>query len=362
MNNTSVAHSSKRDIQILVSDEDKMGNDIMKMSDFFSVALQGMANEIVSNQNYMQVNYLPIADISMLNEALRTVGFFRAPEFDLIPDFASLPKEIKEGYENGKYILGESKQVDGNLRAVLVDAETKVRVKDVTFKQVEKTDITSEISQNMLMQMQLRQISDKLKLLESEQSYLIDFTRNQAIIRPFLDARDDIRTAQQRVDEEKQREYLKLATQKLQSAINAIYVDINTIEGYLSEEAKKKWFLRLSRGNIDKQIARFTKDLQIVTKYVGLQMQVCHYLGDTERAKDVLCSYQGVINRLFIKGVVSPDKSVALLIHENIDYDKNNLDCWYNMEAEIKPMIEKTLERIESKELYIVTMEDRENE
>lgn len=353
---------SKRKIQILVTEEDKTGRDIMAMSVFFSIALQEMSKELVSTNELVTVSDLPLADISILNDTIRTVGVFRAPEFDLLPDFDALPKDIKEKYRAGKLALGESKQVDGNIRAVLVDSETKERVKDVTLKKVERTDVTNDITQNMLTQMQLRQISDKLDYMASEQSYLIDFSRNQAIFRPFLDARDDILSAQLQTDHDEQMRFLRAASEKLQSAINGVYVDMNTIESHFAEETKKRWFFRLNRNNIDKQISRFTKDLQVVTKYVGMQVQVYHYLGDIERAKGVIGTYQGAINRLFAKGVVDIDKSVALLIHENVEYGENNLDCWYNLEKELKPVIDKAYDQIGSKDVYVITSEGENDE
>lgn len=349
---------NSQNIRILVSEEDKTGCDIMAMSDFFTIALREMSKELTISGTFLSFNKLPLADISVLNEAIHAVGVFSSPEFELIPDFSSLPKDIQEKYRAGKLILGESKQVDGNVRAVLVDADTKVRVKDVTFKKVEKTDVTNDIFQNILTQMQLRQISDKLDYMASEQSYLIDFTRNQAIIRPFLDARDDILNAQNQISFEEQMKCLERASEKLQTAINAVYVDMNTIGSHLAEEINKRWCFRLNRNNIDKQISRFTKDLQIVTKYVGMQVQVYHYLGDKERAKSVLGVYQGAINRLFDNGVVDVNKSIALLIHENIEYGKNNMDCWYNMEKEIKPMIQMAYDKIETKDVYVITKED----
>ncbi len=39
------------EIMILVTEEDKTGRDLLKMSDFFSVALQGMSNELVSSDS-----------------------------------------------------------------------------------------------------------------------------------------------------------------------------------------------------------------------------------------------------------------------------------------------------------------------
>lgn len=63
---------------------------------------------------------------------------FCSPKFDLVPDFASLPKDILEKYKAGKIVLGDSKQVEGNIRAVLIDVETKQRVKDVTLKSLKE--------------------------------------------------------------------------------------------------------------------------------------------------------------------------------------------------------------------------------
>lgn len=143
------------EVMILVTDEDKTGSDVMKMSDFFSIALQGMSKELVSSETLITVDDLPLSDLGIINEAIQAVGVFRSPEFDLVPDFSSLPKDIQDKYKAGELILGESKQVEGNIRSVLVDAETKVRVKDVTLKKVEHTDASTEISRNMLNQMQL---------------------------------------------------------------------------------------------------------------------------------------------------------------------------------------------------------------
>ena len=343
------------EIMILVTEEDKTGSDVMKMSDFFSVALQGISNELVSSDSLVSIDEFPISDLSIVNEAIQAVGVFRSPEFDLIPDFSALPKDIQDKYKAGELILGDSKQVEGNIRAVLVDAETKVRVKDVTLKKVERLDASADISRNMLNQMQLRQICEKLDYMISEQSYLIDFTRNQAIIRPFLDARDNILKAQSQIGFDEQKKYLAKAADNLQSAINAVYVDLNTIEGHLAEEGNKKWYQRINRKGIDTQISRLTVDTMVLTKYVGMQMQVYHYLGDVASSQTVLETYRGNINRFFEKGIVSPNKSLALFVHENVEYSENNLDCWYYMEERLKPLLDSTSDRLEAKSVYVIT-------
>ena len=61
------------------------------------------------------------------------------------------------------------------------------------------------IPKDLLTQMQLRQISEKIDVLKSEQTYLTEFTRNQAIIGPFLNARDFILSAQNAKNKVEQR-------------------------------------------------------------------------------------------------------------------------------------------------------------
>lgn len=345
-------------IEILVTEEDKTGSNIMCMSDFFDIAVHQMSNTLVCAKNNLEMNVLPVSDLSVVNNALQTVGAFCSPKFDLVPDFASLPKDILEKYKAGKIVLGDSKQVEGNIRAVLIDVETKQRVKDVTLKKLERTDQTAGISRDMVTQMQLRQISEKIDYMESEQAYLIEFARNQAIMRPFLDARDFILSAQNATAEIDQKENLEKAAEKMRTAINAVYVDMTTIEGELAKEGNRKWFTRINRSNIDKQISRLTKDMQIVTRYVGLQSQVYHHLGKTEEQKSVIGTYNRRVSRFFDKGIVATDKSLAMFIHENIEYNANNIDCWYNFEQEMKPLLNSAYEELQAKEVYVITAEE----
>ncbi|MBQ2922474.1 MAG: hypothetical protein IJE60_05215 [Tyzzerella sp.] len=345
-------------IEILVTEEDKIGSNIMCMSDFFDIAVHQMSNTLVCAKNNLEMNVLPVSDLSVVNNALQTVGAFCSPKFDLVPDFASLPKDILEKYKAGKIVFGDSKQVEGNIRAVLIDVETKQRVKDVTLKKLERTDQTAGISRDMVTQMQLRQISEKIDYMESEQTYLIEFARNQAIMRPFLDARDFILSAQNATAEIDQKENLEKAAEKMRTAINAVYVDMTTIEGEFAKEGNRKWFTRINRSNIDKQISRLTKDMQIVTRYVGLQSQVYHYLGKTEEQKSVIGTYNRRVSRFFDKGIVATDKSLAMFIHENIEYDANNIDCWYNFEQEMKPLLNSAYEELQAKEVYVITAEE----
>ncbi len=219
-----------KSIEILVSEEDKNGTDILSMSDFFDVAMRQMSNMFVTSKSDIDLSIISPFELSVVNDALQMIGAYYSPQYALIPDFASLPKHIIEKLKKGELILGESKQVQGNLRSVLIDAETNSRVKDITLKRIENTNQIDAISRDLLMQMELSKISNKLARLESEQGYLINFTRNEAIMRPFLDARDFLLAAQNEKNKKMQIEKLKKAEDKMNTAINAVYVDMATIE------------------------------------------------------------------------------------------------------------------------------------
>lgn len=345
-------------IEILVTEEDKTGFDIACMSNFFDVAIYQMSNELVCSNNSTETDVLSFSNIENINNALQMIGAYRSPKFDLIPDFSSLPKDILKKFKSGKLILGDSKQVEGNVRAVLIDVETKQRVKDITFKKLERTDQMKEISRDIITQMQLHQISEILDYMESEQAYMIEFIRNQAINTPFLTARDYILSAQNAVTKVEQKENLDKAVEYLRNAINSVYVDMKTIEDELVEVANKKWYKRIISSNIQKQITRLTKDMQFVTRYVGLQSQVYYYLGKTEEQKSLIVTYNKTVNRFFEKGIVATNKSLALFIHENIDYDVKNMDCWYRFEEEMKPLLNSVYEETQEKEVYVITAEE----
>ncbi len=91
-------------------------------------------------------------------------------------------------------------------RPVILDEEG-VRVKDITLKEVKNPDKSAETTQNLMQQIQMKQISDKLDSIAELQGYQIDQARNAAIKVPFLNARDYIFKAQETEMEDKRKEY-----------------------------------------------------------------------------------------------------------------------------------------------------------
>lgn len=106
-----------------------------------------------------------------------------------------MSKDIRQKLKNGIYKVGESKQVDGNLRAVIID-ETGTRIKDVTLKEVNNNAGILEASRSIMNQLQMKKIYAKLDIIQEMQSFQIARDRDQSIKVPFLDARFYILKAQ----------------------------------------------------------------------------------------------------------------------------------------------------------------------
>ncbi len=121
------------ELRILVTDADTNGYEISKMSDFMGLYAQQLTRSLSESSFVEVVSSIPIADIGIINDVVQQATVIARDNITLVPDFDSLPSGIKEKLKQGLYSVGDSKQVDGNLRAVIVD-ENGVRVKDITLK------------------------------------------------------------------------------------------------------------------------------------------------------------------------------------------------------------------------------------
>lgn len=123
------------ELHILVTDADTNGYEISKMSDFMGLYAQQLTRSLADSPFVEVVSNIPVADLGIINDVVQHAAVVARGNITLVPDFDSLPAGIKEKLKQGLYSIGDSKQVDGNLRAVIVD-ENGVRVKDITLKKV----------------------------------------------------------------------------------------------------------------------------------------------------------------------------------------------------------------------------------
>lgn len=346
-------------LSILVTDADKLGTNLSEMSDFFEGYIQQLAHELSIAPKNAILHDLPIADLTILNDVIRHGQIVLNDKITLIPDYDSLPPAVKKKLDEGIYRLGESRQVDGNLRAVVVD-ESGTRVKDVTLKKVSNDPDTLATTRSIATQMQLRQISAKLSDIQEIQSYQVDRDRDLAIITPFLTARDYILRAQNADSEEECIENLREAAKLLSNSIEAVYTDISTSAAHLARLTRFPIFQRVNQ--IQMYIRFLSQDIQLATMYAGLLSHVLDYLGQQKNSKLVIQRYQRVMNDFLTSSINRRGMSATDLIHEYYPYEPSNRNWWIDFSDELKPVLQKRSLIPEPKAVYIVSLEGDSNE
>jgi len=356
----------KKSLVIFKTEVDRYGRDITEMSDFFEGYVQQMSLALREQTSLEVVSELPVADLGIINDFVHQADIIMKGEITLLPDFDNLPADIKAKLKKGIYKVGDSKQVDGNLRAVILD-ENDVRVKDVTLKKVLNNPGNIETARSIGNQMQMRQIYAKLADIQEFQTYQLEKDRDRDIIVPFWDARSLVLEAESKESEEERIQLLKEADGKIRTALNAVYADIETTSKSFARRTSIP-FLQLG-NQINSYMGYLTSDMQIATKYVGVRMQLLEYMGEMKTAKSVLQQYQHVMYDFLTKPVTRKGLSTAALMHDYFPYDKTNMNCWYSFSKEMKPALESGIKTLElsmnggyNNDVYIVSVEDIDDE
>lgn len=359
--NDIVDAESKKPLVIFKTEMDRYGRDITAMSDFFGGYVQQMALTLKEPSKLEMVTEFPAADLGIINDVIHQADIIMKGNITLLPDFDNLPVDIKTKLKKGLYKIGDSKQVDGNLRAVILD-ENDVRVKDITLKKVLNNSSNVETVRSIGTQLQMRQIYAKLAEIKEFQTYQLEKDRDRDIIVPFLDARSMVLEAETK-DTEEQLKLLTEADGKIRTALNAIYADIETTSKSFARRVNSPF---MQFGNqVNTYMSYLTSDFQIATKYVGVRMQLLEYMGETKTAKSVLQQYQHVMYDFLTKPVTKKGLTTVALMHDYFPYDDSNMNCWHSFKKEMQPALESGIKSLElsmngtySNEVYIVSMED----
>lgn len=341
----------KKTLSIFTAPEDQTVMDISKLSDFLANGITQLANSIVDTSR-RDGTLVSFGDIAVLDSVLKAGGVLVRAEYEYILDFDSLPRDILQKYREGKYKLGESRQVKDNLRAVIVD-ETGQRVKDVTLKKTKRMVENQNQLQNVAIQMQLKQIIEKLDTIIQLQDYHVDFSRNNALVKPFFDARDYIIFAQNEPDQKKATASIEKAIEYLTTGLNAIYVDL--------DNARKHFLLAIKpviriQSLVNRFIKYMTQNLHLLSLYNGVLFQLLDYCGRYSDLEYSYGKYKGIMNQFYREPIGRQKLPVSLLIHNAVQYSKKNLDAWKTMTDEIVPMLSGT--KIET--AYIISGEEAE--
>lgn len=357
---------NRKPLEIFKTKADLTGRDITQMSNFFNGYIEQMSLALREESAIEILSEIPISDLSIVNEVVQKARVLLKNDVTLVPDFDSLPLDVKKKLKLGLYTIGESKQVEGNMRAVIMD-ENGTRVKDITLKKVISSPENLETARNIGNQLQMRQIYAKLAAIEEFQTYQIERDRDQQIIVPFLDARTLILRAANAKSADEQKSLLEQANSKITSALHSIYTDMDTSAKMLAKKADS--LIPDITGRMNDYMRFITSDLQIATKYVGVSMQILEYIGDNSGAKNALLEYQQTLHDFLEKPISKKGLSAALIMQGNYPYTSENMDQWYLLKEEIAPTLKASIENImlgtnpsECQEIYIVSMEDASDE
>lgn len=343
------------------SEEDKKTTDIFAISSPFEYALPKSIdnNTSLNLANIIDINGEPLFNFidKHLNPKPKVYDKKNDNFYEL--DFASLSEKTKKNLENGTFKVGNSKKIDGNYRAVIVDTtKNNVRVEDVTLKKVEKksnnTDDSSRV--DLSTQVQLKQIYDLLLDMKASQEFQINWDRNNSILPPFFSARTKVLQALNTVSLDEKIHLLNEANTYMEDSVSAIKADLISNKEEIIKRTKQVDYLY---DSLKRHADFILNDTEIMTKIVGMQLYIDLSLNNKAMALERLTSYNGVMELLTqpdittnrglllnllqkiprinrAKWLKNSDKiSLLELINSHYKYGKNDIDLFINLQEKL---------------------------
>lgn len=325
-------------LNIFIEEEDRKGTDLLAMSDFFEAFIGNIEHKMGTDTAWKVLHNIE-GFIGEIAAAIK-YGFDISKTGMLVADYSHFSQDIIDGLKNGIYHIGQSKEVAGNLRPVIVD-ENEHYVKFFTLKKaVNPSSVLSDISA-LSMQASLQRISSQIKDIGRDIESIIDFTRRETLSNKFIYARDKIMLAATASEEEREN-YLKEADTYLMEGLTNLYSDVNA---QVKALAKIKGPLARIK-DIDSILSYINEDMQMIPRYVGLRVYLFNYRGKTDDVKRILGEYRYQLQTLSERKLEDGKCTALELIHKNYPYDEENVDFWLK-----KPM--QTLDVISSYETML---------
>ena len=363
------------------SEEDKKTTDIFAISSPFEYALPQLIdnNTSLNLANIIDINGEPLFNFvdRHLNPKPKVYDKKNDNFYEL--DFASLSEKTKKKLENGTFKVGNSKKINGNYRAVIVDTtKNNVRVEDVTLKKVEKksnnTDDSSRV--DLSTQVQLKQIYDLLLDMKASQEFQINWDRNNSILPPFFSARTKVLQALNSVSLDEKIHLLNEANTYMEDSVSAIKADLISNKEEIIKRTKQVDYLY---DSLKRHADFILNDTEIMTKIVGMQLYIDLSLNNKAMALERLTSYNGVMELLTqpdittnrgllinllqkiprinrAKWLKNSDKiSLLELINSHYKYGKNDIDLFINLQ-------EKLHEANDTNNIFLTNLENKKLE
>lgn len=332
--------------RIFAKEEDRYGTDLLAMSDFFGIYKRNLEKNVKKNHQWEEVQDIGSLAGSLAAAIKGKIDLSKAEV--LIADTSHFNSEIKKGIKKGIYKLGQSKEVDGNLRPVIIDEKGKIK-KYVTLRRA--YDPSSVLHDVTLISMQssLKSISTQLKEMHQEIGTLIGLNRNDMFNNKFMNARDRIILASTANDADCEK-YLDEADRYLMEGLNALYADMNSHATIIRKQKIDKSFYS--------SINYFTEDMLLIPRYVALRSYLYEYRGKNEDSVRILKEYKRNLAELQKKNKEEKEKySVLEIVHNYCRYSIKSMDFWIEKPREMVKTISSIESFLECKEKKIYLIE-----
>ena len=347
--------------ELFNSHVDKYTQDIFEISSPYEFLLsqymeKGGAREL---NNIFSLDGNSLLNLAGTSTNLKELLFSSKNGFVYQPDFDSLSNDAKEKIKSGIFKIGESKKIEGNLRAVIVDStNSNQRVEDLTLKEVVVDKNIACTLTDLAVQAQLKQIYEIVVDIQETQEYQLHWDRNNSILAPFFTARTKILEFKKSGDLNRKIQLLEAASDSMEQAVSAIKADLISNKDHIEKILKKPMY---RYSTLERHANFILSDINLLLKTVGIQTYIDLTLDKEEVANDRLEAVKYIFelyssrnigetgniisNTLerfpFINNVIPDVKKVELpslleVIHDNYRYTSENKDSWLNINDEMK--------------------------
>lgn len=354
--------------ELFTSHTDKYTQSVFEISSPYEFLLPQYLEQVESGKlnQFFSLDGNNLLDLVSTSINLKDLLFSNKNGFVYQPDFDSLSIDTKEKIKSGIYKIGESKKIEGNMRAVIVDTtNSNRRVEDLTLKEVAVDKNTSRSLTDLAVQAQLKQIYEIVVDIRETQEYQLHWDRNNSILPSFFTARTQIIEFQNTDDLNRRIQLLHDASHSLEQSVSAIKVDLISNKDQIQKILKTPMY---RYSSLERHTNFILYDMNLLLKIVGMQTYIDLTLDNeemaTERFESVKYVFESVkyvfelyssksvggtgnvvLNKLerllFINTLIPNTKKVELpslleIIHDNYRYNSKNKDLWLNINDEMK--------------------------
>lgn len=316
-NDENESQMTKREESLLdvFTEENLHCHNLRKMNSSLTRCFNVLQEEVESNAN--QLIAIPPKMLKAVSAFLKGQELKNA-EGMLVADLDALSSEIRQKIKQGIYEIAESKQIDGNLRAAVVDKNKKI-IKQITLKHADGNKIVAGDLNTMAIQAALREITQQLNCIDAGIKYLITLKRRSDFQTPYFDAVKKVDAAKRAKNETIRNERVQSAIDDLNHGLSGLYGDLDDC----IEMLQGKWIPIAS----NRCLSYISEDMVYIPQYVALLAYLYNYQGNTELAREAICYYRDELNQ-FVSKQLKNGYTAAQLVHTHFHYQAKNQDFW----------------------------------